>query len=149
MTIGLCQTMPASRASSVGNAQNPVLLEAVRAPAAGTLGVASYRVVSETAPERRRQTRRRVRLQTGKLAANARFLCDCRVVDRSGTGLQLAVSQGEVLPERLSFFDDRDGSLRPARIVWRSNCSIGLALASPANNGSRLAAQLSDRLYAL
>lgn len=83
--------------------------------------------------EMRGSIRRRVRLRSAKLLDdNSRFLCDCRILDRSGTGLRLALARESYLSgKRFWLHDDETGTLSCVSVVWRKGLLIGVRLGVP------------------
>lgn len=121
---------------------------AAKRGAGAKAGEVRYTVLSERPPERRRHVRRCVHFATGKLAG-ARFISECRVIDRSESGLKVMLARENTLPERLRFFDDRDGALASARVVWREGRVLGLQLFARTASAHPIAALLGETLYAL
>jgi hypothetical protein len=103
--------------------------------------------------EQRRVAREPLRLRSAKLLDAAyRFLCECRICDRSPDGLRLALSRKIALPPDLTVYLDETGEVRGATIVWRRHEIIGLRLrerapASALRPCDRYA--LSARYYAM
>ncbi len=77
--------------------------------------------------EQRASVREQMRLRSAKLldAAN-RFLCECRICDRSLHGLRLALTHNIRLPRRMSVHIDETGEVRTAKVVWRRGLEIGV-----------------------
>lgn len=93
-------------------------------------GVALQERLAEEADERRREKRRVVRLNWGKaLDSGDRFLTECLVVNRGGDGVRLRLARSVTIPARFQLFDDADGLLYAARLVWRRGREAGCRLA--------------------
>jgi hypothetical protein len=94
------------------------------------IGAVPYARLAEASAERRQEKRRAVRLNWGKtLDAGDRFLSECLIVDRGGGGVRLRLARVVVLPSRFQLFDDADGLLYAARLVWRRGQEAGCRLA--------------------
>ena len=110
---------------------------------------ASYRVLGEAAPERR-TPRRRVHLRSGKLIdARGGFLSEGRISDIGENGIRLVLQTATALPTTLQFYDDLDGTVRAASIVWQHDRTLGLALSTVRRGRSPGEARLGTSLYAL
>lgn len=90
---------------------------------------------AECEPERRRDgehrvdARERVRLRSAKVLDSAfRFVCECRVCDRSRVGLRLALAKDVPLPGRLAVHIDESAEVRWAKVVWRRGGLVGIRL---------------------
>jgi len=86
-------------------------------------------------PERRRsgehrvEARERVRLRSAKVLDSAfRFVCECRICDRSRRGLRLALARDVPLPRRLAVHIDESAEVRWAKVVWRRGRLVGIRL---------------------
>jgi hypothetical protein len=61
-----------------------------------------------------------LRLRSAKLLdGDYRFVCECRIYDRSLTGLRLALARNVQLPLRLAVHIDETGEVRGANVIWR------------------------------
>jgi hypothetical protein len=87
------------------------------------------------APERKRSgenrvdARERVRLRSAKVFDPAfRFVCECRICDRSRGGLKLALARDVPLPRRFAVHIDESFEVRCAAIVWRRGRLVGIRL---------------------
>ena len=79
--------------------------------------------------EQRASSRERMRMRSAKLLDAAyRFICECRICDRSLHGLRLALARNIRLPRRMSVHIDETGEVRGARVVWRQGLVIGVRL---------------------
>lgn len=114
-------------------------------------GAPSYERLSDKAPERRRDRRRDVRLNWGKaLDLSERFLCDCRIVDRASGGVRLRLVRNIAPPPRFYLFDEAEGAVFAAQIVWRRGSDIGCRLStSPLRDKVHVARRMKGRCYAL
>jgi hypothetical protein len=79
--------------------------------------------------EQRVSARKQMRMRSAKLLDIAyRFICECRICDRSLHGLRLALARNIQLPRRMSVHIDETGEVRGARVVWRQGLVIGVRL---------------------
>jgi hypothetical protein len=107
----------------------------------------------EPGRNRRGEQRAQARLRSAKLLDAAyRFLCECRICDRSLHGLKLALARNIRLPRRMAVHIDETGEVRGAKVVWRLGPVIGVHLRerAPANAlkpSDRFA--LRDRYYGI
>ncbi len=93
--------------------------------------------------EMRAEARERVRLRSAKLLDAAyRFLCECRICDRSLNGLKILLARNIAVPGRFAVHIDETFEVRGARMVWRRGLALGVRLMDPAPDG---ALRLSDR----
>lgn len=77
--------------------------------------------------EQRSSARERIRLRSAKLLDAAyRFVCACRICDRSLYGLRLALARNIRLPRRLSVHIDETGEVRGVKVVWRHGLFMGV-----------------------
>lgn len=116
------------------------------------LGAVPYVRIAESSTERRREKRRAVRLNWGKaLDAGDRFLSECLVVDRGvGGGIRLRLARVVAIPPRFQFFDDADGLLYAARLVWRRGQEVGCRLArQPTTDKQQTLRRMRGPYYAL
>jgi len=103
--------------------------------------------------EQRGDAREPLRLRSAKLLdARYRFLCECRICDRSSTGLRLALTRNVALPPRLAVHIDETSEVRDANVIWRRGPTVGIRLreVAPADAlrpGDRYA--LRERYYAI
>lgn len=114
-------------------------------------GAPLFERLSEAAPDRRHDRRREVRLNWGKaLDMNERFLCDCRIVDRAPGGVRLRLIRDISPPTRFYLFDEAEGALFAAHIVWRRGSDVGCRVSlSPLRNKTRVVMRMKARYYAL
>jgi len=79
--------------------------------------------------EQRAWSREQMRLRSAKLLdATYRFICECRICDRSLHGLRLALACNIRLPRRMAVHIDETGEVRGAKVVWRKGLVIGVHL---------------------
>ncbi len=94
--------------------------------------------------EMRASRRERMRLRSAKLLDAAyRFLCECRIYDRSLNGLRVLLARNVRLPTALAVHVDETSEVRRARMMWRRGLMLGVRLYEPAPHG---ALRLSDRI---
>jgi hypothetical protein len=120
-------------------------------------GLVTYSVLAPppkpNGQDRRNPPRRRTRLRSGKvLDRSGKFLIECQVRDRSPEGAQLRLMKAVVLPRHIQFFDDEQGALLDAEVIWRKNGEIGIQFRTKLNaqafkSGSRSA--LGGKYYAV
>ncbi|WP_395664291.1 hypothetical protein [Methylocella sp.] len=83
--------------------------------------------------DRRRTRRQRTRLRSAKLLDGANgFLADCQIFDRSEGGARVRLFAALAPTASLRLYEDRPEGLFEARLVWRSDGALGLALTRPA-----------------
>jgi hypothetical protein len=103
--------------------------------------------------EQRRGAREPLRLRSAKLLdARYRFVCECRICDRSPTGLRLALARNVALPPCLAVHIDETSEVRCAKVIWRRGRTVGIRLSAVAPGdalrpGDRYA--LRERYYAI
>ncbi len=79
--------------------------------------------------EQREGARELLRLRSAKLLdARYRFVCECRICDRSPTGLRLALARNIALPARLAVHIDETNEVRGANVIWRRGPTVGIRL---------------------
>lgn len=79
--------------------------------------------------ERRSHPRRRT-LKSGKAVyGDFRFTVDCVVRDLTPRGVRLKSSHASEIPNDFYFYDQSDGSLHKAEVIWRAGSEIGVAFA--------------------
>jgi hypothetical protein len=79
--------------------------------------------------EHRVDARERVRLRSAKVFDPAfRFVCECRICDRSRGGLKLALARDVPLPRFLGVHIDESSEVRCAAVVWRRGLLVGVRL---------------------
>ena len=70
-----------------------------------------------------------MRLRSAKLLDTAfRFVSDCRICDRSHSGLRIALARDIRLPRRFAVHIDESGEIRRAKVVWRRGLVVGIRL---------------------
>ena len=81
--------------------------------------------------DKRAAARRRTRLRSGKVLDEAnRFLVECVVHDRSGEGARLRIVEDVPIGSPFRLFDDEQGNLHEAWIVWRRGQELGVRFVS-------------------
>jgi hypothetical protein len=79
--------------------------------------------------EQRAWARKKMRLRSAKLLDAAyRFVCECRICDRSLCGIRLLLARNVKLPRRVAVHIDETGEVRDAKVVWRKGPVIGVSL---------------------
>ena len=79
--------------------------------------------------DKRGGAREPLRLRSAKLLdARYRFVCECRICDRSPTGLKLALARNVALPPRLAVHIDETSEVRGANVIWRRGLTVGVRL---------------------
>lgn len=79
--------------------------------------------------DRRTDAREPTRLRSAKLLDGAfRFVCECRIRDRSRNGLQITLARAIRLPARFAVHIDETAEIRCARVVWRRGRFAGVLL---------------------
>ena len=117
----------------------------------------SYTVLHEaegSAPkgERRRFTRQRTRLRSGKIIhPGGRFITECLIHNRSASGCRLRLPSAIALPSKICFFDDETERLFQAVVMWQKAKDIGIRLLPHGANELNRAAtgRMQRRLYGL
>ena len=108
---------------------------------------------SRDAREKRRETRARARLRSGKILDLAnRFVCECRLHDVSASGLRLTLARNRPLPPRFLVYDDETGGLTLVTLVWRRGLSVGVRCGGAGSARPLTASQryaLQGRYYAI
>ena len=89
---------------------------------------ASLGPVRKAAPEEARSTGRKpARLNWGKLLDEEnRFLCECRIHDRSASGFRLVVARDASPPQRCHLYCDLTGDIFVVQVVWRRGAALGV-----------------------
>ena len=79
--------------------------------------------------DKRGDARERLRLRSAKLLdARYRFVCECRICDRSPGGLKLTLARNVALPPRLAVHIDETNEVRGANVIWRRGLTVGIRL---------------------
>jgi len=108
---------------------------------------------SRNRADQRGGAREMLRLRSAKLLDAAyRFVCECRICDRSVNGLRLALGRNVGLPSPLAVHIDETGEVRRAKVVWRRGPIIGVRLYDAAPAGALKASErfaLRQRYYAV
>lgn len=116
-------------------------------------GVVTYVVQSETIlayVERRAATRRTVHLQSGKMLDHAdRFLTEFTVRNRTDNGVRLKLARRVQLPRSVVLFDDQQGILLAADVIWRNGADAGLRISRRQSLDEKLLKRLEGRYYAV
>jgi hypothetical protein len=94
--------------------------------------IVTYRVIERALPrqsedDRRLGLRKRTRLRSGKvLAKDNGFIVECLIHERSAEGARLQLSRMVEVPDRICLFDDAQGAICAAEIVWRRRHQLGI-----------------------
>ena len=101
--------------------------------------------------DNRQEIRRKARLRPIKLISREkRFLEDGSVVNLSRSGVRVRRYGSRSLPPCLTLFDEIEGTMRNAVIVWKSHSELGLSfVAEPQRMTRAERARLGGRYYAL
>ncbi len=84
--------------------------------------------------DRRDPPRKRTRLRCGKvLDQNGKFLIECQVYDRSPRGAHLRLIKSVALPRYIKYFDDEQGALLEAEVIWRKKAEVGIQFRTKLN----------------
>jgi len=79
--------------------------------------------------DRRADAREPICLRSAKLLDVAfRFVCECRICDRSPSGLRIALARTVRLPRRFAVHIDETSEIRFAKVVWRRGRFLGARL---------------------
>lgn len=125
----------------------------VRAMAARLLrspGDVTYSVLEERL-ERRSESRRSTRLQSGKILDGGQcFLTEFVFRNRSPAGVLLRLAHRVALPKRILLFDDQCGALHVATVVWQRGCDAGCRIsAERAPSTELLLSRLRNPYYSI
>jgi hypothetical protein len=130
------------------------LFSFIARPICARQGIVTYTVLSESRSrftERRTESRRPVRLQSGKvLNQKDQFLTEFIFRNRTSLGIRLKLAKRVWLPKLIQLYDDAGGVLIAARVVWQHGHDVGCRMtsAAPVSN-EKLIARLRDRYYAV
>lgn len=103
------------------------------------------------AQQRRRVARVSTRLKPGKLLSpDGKFLADCAITDRSGSGARVRVFGGADLRSQMVLFDETETVVWAAELAWDGGGEAGLRFLS----GSRsvpadIVSRIAGRYYAV
>ncbi len=104
-------------------------------------------------PDKRASAREKTRLRSAKLLDAAyRFVCECRICDRSIRGIRLLLARNIKVRRRMAVHIDETGEVRGARVVWRKGSVIGVSLRERAPPGAIRPADryaLRERYYGI
>ena len=90
------------------------------------------------AKDRRADAREPTRMRSAKLLDAAfRYLCDCRICDRSLNGLKILLARNIRLPWRFAVHIDETGDVRRAQAAWRRGLLVGVRLHERPPSGAR------------
>ncbi len=116
-------------------------------------GVVTYSVVVEEPPsfiERRREARRPVHLQSGKiLDGDERFLTEFLYRNRTGGGIRLRLAQRVPLPRSIILYDDQLGALLSANVIWQNGVDAGCRMKGRWPHNEKLLLRMSGPYYSL
>lgn len=108
------------------------LLEAQKVDRLSARGGAVTYTVTDGPPksngqDRRDPPRKRTRLRCGKiLDQHGKFLIECQVHDRTAVGAHLRLVKPMTLPDHIKFFDDEQGGVLDADVIWRKKGEVGI-----------------------
>ena len=86
--------------------------------------------------ENRASPRRKLFLREGSLVdRRPERLLRCVIKDGSEGGARVRVVFGEVVGDEVTLIDTKEGTERPARIVWRSGSELGLSYTGEVRRG--------------
>lgn len=90
-------------------------------------------------------------MQSGKiLDADERFLTEFIFRDRSEKGVRLRLAQRVALPRSVLLFDDQNGRLFIATVVWQHGCDAGCRVSRErASSPETLLSRLRNPYYAV
>jgi hypothetical protein len=87
--------------------------------------------------EHRVAAREKMRLRSAKLLDAAyRFVCECRICDRSLYGIRLLLARNIKLPQHVAVHFDETGEVHGVKVVWRKGPMIGASLRDRAPPGA-------------
>lgn len=116
----------------------------------------SYVVLSgpgrAAAGERRRFTRLRTKLRSGKIVdSGGRFITECLIHNRSASGCRLRLPASVALPPSILFFEDQSERLLQAVVMWQRDRDVGIRLLPQAMGGLNraIAERMRRRFYVL
>jgi hypothetical protein len=116
-------------------------------------GVVTYSVVVETSAsfvERRREARRPVHLQSGKiLDGGERFLTEFLYKNRTQGGIRLRLAQRVSLPRSILLYDDQQGALLAANVIWQNGVDAGCRMKGRWPHNEKLVLRMSGPYYAV
>jgi hypothetical protein len=103
--------------------------------------------------DRRDPPRKRTRLRCGKiLDQHGKFLIECQVHDRTAVGAHLRLIKPVGLPRHIKFFDDEQGVVLDADVIWRKKGEVGIQFWTKLNGQttrSGLHSALGGKYYAV
>ena len=76
--------------------------------------------------EQRKSPRQRVFFRATIADATNNFVCDCQVLDLSGSGARLAVKPEGLIPDTFILRLRRTGDRKCCSVVWRAGDQIGV-----------------------
>ncbi|CAN2533816.1 hypothetical+protein [Methylocapsa aurea] len=116
-------------------------------------GVVTYSVVVETSAsvgERRREARRPVHLQSGKiLDGGERFLTEFLYKNRTQGGIRLRLAQRVPLPRSILLYDDQQGALLAANVIWQNGVDAGCRMKGRWPHNEKLILRMSGPYYSV
>jgi PilZ domain len=65
-------------------------------------------------------------LKAGRIVVSDRATLDVGVRDMSATGAKLMCTSTHLVPDTFRFVLPGDGTIRPAKVVWRKQDSLGI-----------------------
>jgi PilZ domain len=71
-------------------------------------------------------------LKAGRIVVGDKATLDVSVRDMSATGAKLLCSSTHLIPETFRLVLPGDGTIRPAKVMWRKEDSLGIAFTGEA-----------------
>jgi hypothetical protein len=117
-------------------------------------GVVTYSVVAESPSppfvERRREARRPVHLQSGKiLDRGERFLTEFLYRNRTEGGIRLRLARRVPLPRFILLYDDQRRALHAAKVIWQNGADAGCRMKGCWPHSEKLLRRMSGPYYAV
>jgi hypothetical protein len=148
--VGILDGKPTLQGSKAGRSSASAIFRAITRRLQARPSAVTYSIIEEMV-ERRREGRRPARLQSGKiLDADERFLTEFIFRDRSEKGVRLRLAQRVALPRSVLLFDDQNGRLFIATVVWQHGSDAGCRVSREwATSPETLLSRLRNPYYAV